>query len=93
MFSPRAAEIQETVHLRDALVYTDRCLFGARERKDKIVGTIAEPPKRHTIAGVSENSLRKSMGIVCTSQSLIDELLRTPCLRSSQNFPSTHSGE
>ena len=33
------------VHSRDALAYTDRCLFGARERKDKIVGTIAEPRK------------------------------------------------
>jgi hypothetical protein len=31
--------------LRDTLVYTDRCLFGARKRKDKIVGTIAEPRK------------------------------------------------
>jgi hypothetical protein len=36
---------RKPVHLRDALAYTDRCLFGARERKDKIVGTIAEPRK------------------------------------------------
>jgi hypothetical protein len=48
MFSPRAAESQERLLLRNALValvYTDRCLFGARERKEKIVGTIAEPRK------------------------------------------------
>jgi hypothetical protein len=43
--SPRAAESQKTVHLRDAFVYTGEALFGARERKDEIVGTIAEPRK------------------------------------------------
>src|SRR5919112_102819 len=31
--------------LRDALVYTGTHLFRARERKDEIVGTIAEPRK------------------------------------------------
>jgi hypothetical protein len=46
MFSPRAAESQERVHLRDVLVYTGGGTFsGARERKDEIVGTIAEPRK------------------------------------------------
>jgi hypothetical protein len=58
--SPRAAESQQTVHLRDAFVYTDRCFSGARERKDNLVGTIAEPPKRRTMAAESENTLRES---------------------------------
>jgi hypothetical protein len=40
-----------------------RHLFGARERKDKIVGTIAEPRKKHTLAADSENTLRESMGV------------------------------
>jgi hypothetical protein len=33
MFSPRAAESQETIHLRDAFVYTDRCLFRGSGKK------------------------------------------------------------
>src|ERR687898_1425431 len=43
--STRTAESQQTVHLRAALVYTERCFLGARERKDNLVGTIAEPRK------------------------------------------------
>src|SRR5215203_5144083 len=37
------AMCQKKAHLRNALVYTDRRMFGARERKYEIVGTIAEP--------------------------------------------------
>ena len=33
----------EVVHLQNTPVYTGTRLFGARERKYKIVGTIAEP--------------------------------------------------
>jgi hypothetical protein len=44
-WSPSAVESQQTVHFRDALVYTDGCFSGARERKDNLVGTIAEPRK------------------------------------------------
>jgi hypothetical protein len=59
--STRTTESQQTVHLRDALVYTDRCFSGARERKDNLVGTIAEPrTKRRTMAAESENTLRES---------------------------------
>jgi hypothetical protein len=36
---------QEQSNLRDALVYKGTGLFRARERKDNIVGTIAEPRK------------------------------------------------
>src|SRR5918994_43082 len=43
--STSTAESQQTVHLRAALVYTDRCFSGARERKDNLVGKIAEPRK------------------------------------------------
>src|SRR5918994_6161027 len=46
--SPRAAESQQTVlHLRDALVYTDRHLLGARERKDEMLGQSPSPEKAH----------------------------------------------
>ena len=45
------------------------------------------------MAADSENTLRESMGIMCTSHSLIVELLRTPSMRSSQNASSTHSDE
>jgi hypothetical protein len=38
-------QVPKTIHLRDALVYTGTHLFRARERKDEIVGTIAEPRK------------------------------------------------
>src|SRR5918995_4618413 len=66
--------------LYDALAYTGGGTFsGARERKDNLVGTIAEPPKRRTMAAESENTLRES--------------LRTPPRRSSsQDLPSMHSG-
>jgi hypothetical protein len=37
--------------LRDALVCTGRRLFRARERKDEIVGTIAELRKGAVLAG------------------------------------------
>jgi hypothetical protein len=50
--------------LRDVLGAYGCYLSGARERKDKIVGTIAEPPKRHTIAADSEDRLREAMGLV-----------------------------
>jgi hypothetical protein len=66
---------------------------GARERKDEIVGTIAEPRKRHTMGGDSENTLRESMGIVCASQSLIGELPLYGVLGSSQHTPTRHSGK
>jgi hypothetical protein len=36
---------QEQSNLRDALVYKGNEHFRARERKDNIVGTIAEPRK------------------------------------------------
>src|SRR5215210_6044266 len=42
---PHSAERARVAHLRNALVYTGRHLFRARERKDNIVGTIAEPRK------------------------------------------------
>jgi hypothetical protein len=59
--SPRAAESQQTVHLRDAFVYTWEALFGARERKDMILcWDNRRAPKRRTMAGESENTLRES---------------------------------
>jgi hypothetical protein len=45
MFSPRAAENQETVHLKDALVYTGGGTFsGARKRK-RLLGQSPSPEK------------------------------------------------
>src|SRR5215211_3917526 len=47
MFSSRAAESEEVLPLRDALAYTDRCLFGARERKVRLLGQSPSPEKAH----------------------------------------------
>ena len=57
-FSPRGKELVGDEQARAAHYAWGRHLFGARERKNKIVETIAEPRKRHTLAGDSENSLR-----------------------------------
>jgi hypothetical protein len=39
-------------------------LRGSGEKGSDCVGTIAEPRKRHTMEGDSEDSLRESIGIV-----------------------------
>ncbi len=66
--SPRAAESQETVHLRDAFVYTGEAPFrGLGIVRMILCWDNRRAPKRHTLAAGSENSLRESMGIVCTS--------------------------
>jgi hypothetical protein len=66
-------------------------LFGARERKDEIVGTIAEPRTQ------KEAHLLRYL-YHCTTISkqpggcFWGELLRTPLRRSSQNYPSARLG-
>src|SRR5215208_6448520 len=60
--SPRAAESQQTVHLRDAFVYTGEAPFrGSRERKEiRLCWDNRRAPKRRTMAAESENTLRES---------------------------------
>ena len=43
-------------------------LVRARRAKDNVLGTIAEPRKRPSMAGESKNRLRERVGLVLTSE-------------------------
>src|SRR5215204_309880 len=56
-----------------------RHLFGARERKDmRLCWDNRRAPKRYTMAGEFENTLRESMGILCTHENVFRPLHPRP---------------
>src|SRR5215208_7150052 len=78
-----------------------RHLFGARERKDmRLCWDNRRAPKRYTMAGEFENTLRESMGILCTHENVFRPLHPRPrhklwglhhsrCSESHQEAPRT----
>ena len=62
-----------------------RHLFGARERKDKIVGTIAEPPNTEADLLDREASYRRGFCVANFREPPTGEVRRTPLPRTRVN--------